>query len=100
VLLQELQGSLSGREAVQDIQPDLVCLEVKVKMSRNVKAACSPIATGPEQPSDQQALEGPMEHLSAQLVALQSRAAGASQPGQQSQFRGAAGSESRRELLS
>jgi hypothetical protein len=63
MLLQALQGSLSSRVIVQDVQPDLVRLQVKVKKSMDVKAACSAMvgpqlpSTPPISPSTQQALE-------------------------------------------
>jgi hypothetical protein len=80
VLLQGLQGSLRGRETVQDIQPDLFPLEVKGKRSMDVKVACSAFVS-PQQPSTQQAWRLEWSIWCAQLAALQSQVAGASQSG-------------------
>jgi hypothetical protein len=83
VLLQGLQGGLTGRETIADIQPDLVRLDVKLRrtVDSGHRAVAMRANAAGSQTSDHQALEARVEQLSAQLRTLQTQIA--SQPGQQ-----------------
>jgi glycerol kinase len=68
-LLQGLQGGLTGRETIADIQPDLARLEVKLRKTADSghRAVAMRANAAGSQTSDQQALEARVEQLSAQL---------------------------------
>jgi hypothetical protein len=69
VLLQVLQGGLTGRQTIADIQPDLVRLKVKLRRTADSghRAVAMRANAAGSQTSDQQALEAKVEQLSAQL---------------------------------
>jgi predicted nucleic acid-binding Zn-ribbon protein len=73
VLVQGLQAGLTGRETVADIQPDLVRLEVKVKMRSEPQAAAARANNTEHVESELQALKAQVEQLSAQLRTLEPR---------------------------
>jgi hypothetical protein len=71
VVVQDLQAGLTGRETVDDIQPDLVRLEVKVKMRSEPHAAAARANNTAHAESELQALKAQVEQLSAQLRTLE-----------------------------
>jgi multidrug resistance efflux pump len=73
VVLQGLQPGLTGRETVADIQPDLVRLEVRVKMQSEPQAAAARANNKAHAESELQALKAQVEQLSAQLRTLEPR---------------------------
>jgi hypothetical protein len=83
-VLQGMQRSLSGRESVLDIQPDLVWLEVglKARSGHRAAAASADAATAVgAQSASILALEAKIEELSEQLGAIRGQAGAASQSG-------------------
>jgi hypothetical protein len=79
-----MQGSLSGRESVLDIQPDLVRLEVRLKAWSGHRAAAASADTATAvgaQSASILALEAKIEELSEQLRAIRGQAGAASRSG-------------------
>jgi hypothetical protein len=83
-VLQGMQGSLSGRESVLDIQPDLVRLEVRLNARSGHRAAAASADTATAvgaQSASILALVAKIEELSERLRAIRGQAGAASQSG-------------------
>jgi hypothetical protein len=75
ITLQGMRGSLTGKETVADVQPDLVRLEVELKtpVRSTVRVAAAQLNANSVGETKQLALEAKVEQLSSQLRALQNQ---------------------------